>query len=218
MKHNLLGQRFGRLVVLTEDAPRGYVKYWICECDCGTRKSVRTSHLRLGKIKSCGCLRHENISNLKHGHTRQGNFSGEYKSWAAARGRCANPNNSRWDDYGGRGITICDRWLESFEAFYEDMGDRPTPKHTLERKDNDGPYSPDNCAWATRGEQANNKRDTLRVEHEGRQYSLAQLADHLGLNRQRLRHYYRVRNLPLEVAIERCRQPVDQRMVRYKKT
>lgn len=94
--------------------------------------------------------------------------------------RCRNPNNPRWHQYGGRGIKVCDRW-ESFEAFYEDVGPRPTPEHSLDRIDNDGDYAPENCRWATRDEQNTNKRCNVRVPYNGAHLTIAELSKEVGV-------------------------------------
>lgn len=155
---NLVGQRFGRLTVVSlGDAPTGRrPRRWVCSCDCGTRLEVTTQGLR-GGTKSCGCLRVEALLShrLRHGES---NKSPEYWSWRAMISRCTKKNDIAWPRYGGRGIVVCERWRNSYEAFLSDMGRRPTPSHSLDRIDNSLGYWKANCRWATPKQQANNRR------------------------------------------------------------
>ena len=164
---DISGLRFGRLVVRcrTKGHSNDSSVFWLCVCDCGVEKAVSGSRLRSGDTKSCGCLRLEKLRRLapmasfKHGLS----YSREYRVWAVAKDRCGNAKNFNYKDYGGRGIKMCASWRNSFESFYEDMGPCP-PGLTLERKDNNKGYVIGNCKWATRKEQANNRRNSRLLE------------------------------------------------------
>jgi hypothetical protein len=176
---DMTGQRWGRLTVDALDciAPGGAM--WRCTCACGRKVRARGYHIRTGKIASCGCLLSDVMSQIKrtHGQTE----TSEYRIWGLMRQRCGNPSNASFKDYGARGIRVCSRWEDSFEAFFADMGPRPTPKHTIERKDNNAGYSPSNCIWATRVEQNNNTRRTVRLSIDGKDMSLAVAARVFGV-------------------------------------
>lgn len=161
-----VGNTYGRLTVLgrAEDhvfrngkrAPR-----WNCVCECGARTTVIGQNLRMGHVTSCGCLAREATAARSRTHGRAG--SPEHRVWKGMKARCLNPSDRQYEDYGGRGITVCGRWRDSFPAFFDDMGPRPSPEHTLDRGDVNGPYDPDNCRWATTSEQNCNKRNTRRL-------------------------------------------------------
>jgi hypothetical protein len=174
-KLDLTGKTFGRLLV--EDFDYALDK-WKCLCVCGTRAWVRAAQLRNGRCKSCGCYRvergrlHGSTIQRRHGEGSNGAESPEYRTWAAMKSRCQNPNHSLFADYGGRGIRVCERW-QKFEDFLADMGRRPAGMHgkralySLDRINNDGHYEPGNCRWATSVEQNNNRRpDVERKDRE----------------------------------------------------
>lgn len=163
------GQQFNYWTLISPTAFSG-VK-WVAECICGKQKEVYIQHLKNGKSKSCSC---------KTKHTHSMTKSPEYNSWAAAKYRCTNSNDDRWKDYGGRGIKFCDRWLNSFEDFYADMGERPK-NSTLDRIDTNGNYEPSNCKWSTAKEQANNTR--IQLDNG---YSIKELSEKCNIPYSRL--------------------------------
>ena len=168
----MVGRRFGRLVVIGK-AGQGK---WKCQCDCGNVSIVFGSNLRRGNTRSCGCLKRDTKSRFRHGKS----YEPVHWVWATMLQRCTNPKNGKFPRYGGRGITVCDRWL-TFENFLTDMGEPPPGDFSIERKDNHKGYSPDNCKWATRKEQARNKRNNRFVTYKGETLCVAEWAERKGL-------------------------------------
>ncbi len=173
----LPSSKFGKLTVLSVRMVHKngqYRSYSKCLCDCGVEKEIATSSLKAGLTKSCGCIKREQTikKNTTHGKSKMK----EYKHWMYLKVRCNNENGKAFKRYGGRGLSVCDRWSNSFDNFLSDMGRMPTPKHTVERVDNNKGYSPDNCVWATLKEQSKNTSKTIRVEHNGKTQLMADWA------------------------------------------
>jgi len=164
-KENLIGNKYGRLSVVSEADNKCGRTRWECICDCGNSATIYSVTLKSGHTKSCGCLQKEATSSAKkiHGLTK----STEYKAWCLMKARCYTKTNNRYKNYGGRGIIVCERWLHSFDNFILDMGKKPTRFHTLDRKESNKNYEPSNCRWATQMMQQGNRRNNVWHEYEG---------------------------------------------------
>jgi hypothetical protein len=159
--NDLTGRTFDQLTVVSRDLARTDSERWLCDCTCGRRVSRRRDSLFDGNHHSCGCSRR-----CQHGYARKGKVDPAYQSWLHMMNRCYNHNNTRWKDYGGRGITVCKRW-RNFTAFFADMGVRPSGC-TLDRRNNDRAYSLNNCRWATAEQQMNNRRNCVYLTYNGK--------------------------------------------------
>lgn len=183
---NLIGEKFGKWTVVskshTRHTPNGTVRrLWICECECGVKKSIASHILTRGESKSCGC----DTSNLLQKHGGHGHPN--YNSWRGMIDRCDNPLSKDFCNYGLRGIDICDTWRRDFWSFVSDMGERPMGL-TIERINNNGNYEPGNCRWATRGDQASNRRSSRIITAMGETLSLTQWASKCGVWESGLRY------------------------------
>jgi hypothetical protein len=178
---NLTGQQFGRLTVLIYVAMTRRGAEWLCRCSCQNTLKVLTVSLRSGNTTSCGCITRERLiaQNSTHGLTD----TAEYTAWAHMLGRCYRPTDEHYDRYGGRGITVCERW-HSFENFYADMGPKPSPLHEIDRIDNDGNYEPGNVRWATKQQQSRNRSTNRIIEFGGRKLTLIEWSEISGVNRK----------------------------------
>jgi hypothetical protein len=181
---DISGKVFNRLTAISVDESKkskSRGKYWLCQCICGKTTSVQLSHLQSGRTKSCGCLKLEKPSHTTHGMSR----SREHGIWRGMKDRCHNQKNTAYHHYGEKGITVCDRWRNSFESFIEDMGLAPSNLHSIEREKNELGYSKDNCVWATAEIQANNKSTNRIVTYKGATYTAAQLCRKLSIDYHR---------------------------------
>jgi len=178
---DLDGVRFGRLLVIARSESKNWHAKWLCKCDCGTEKIIYATHLKKGSAVSCGCFAAEQASARKRKHGMYG--TREHRIWRAMIERCSSANPR----YGGRGIEVCDRWLESFESFFEDMGQCPAG-YSIDRIDTHGNYEPANCRWASDKEQQNNRSNNRLIEIEGRTQTLAQWADEYGIPQWKFRN------------------------------
>ena len=181
-KVSLVGREFGRLVVVAESAVRnrqGRI-LWDCTCACGGKATVRGGDLQQGKTTSCGCLVVERARAMGKASVHGMTGTPTWKSWESMIARCYRATDTSFKNYGAKGITVCDRWLQSFANFFEDMGERPA-NSTLDRKENNKGYSKENCRWASPRQQANNKGNNVSLFYKGRTLTVATWARKLGL-------------------------------------
>lgn len=192
------GDKYGRLTIVGNLQKIGdnkrVIKYVICKCDCGSQRISTITNLRRGLSKSCGCIKGKTTE--KHGMSN----TPEYFTWHGMIERCKNENNSRYSSYGGRGITVCEKW-NNFSGFYEDMGKRPQGT-TLDRIDNNKGYSKENCKWSTSFEQQNNRRNTRRIKYKGDKKTIAEWSTFLGIKYNTLSTRIR-RGWTIEKSIEK---------------
>lgn len=191
---DLTGQKFGKLTVLSyKEVDRNSQRVWSCKCDCGNYTSVSTGALRSGNTSSCGCY---NVEKFREVVTKHGMSSlPEYKAWLTMKQRCINPKNKSYPDYGGRGISVSEEWANSFEKFINDLGRRPSDKHSVERVDLNGNYEAGNCEWATRDIQNRNKRNNVTYMLDGEVKIVTDIA--------------RENNIPLETLRSRLKSGLD---------
>jgi hypothetical protein len=181
---NLAGRRFGRLIAIRPDRTGKTIR-WECECDCGNTCSIPISSLSKKRpTESCGCLWKETVAGCTRTHGQSETYL--YRIWTLIIQRCRNPNNPAYPRYGGRGITICDQWRESFEEFASSIGDRPSPTHSIDRINNDGNYEPGNVRWATKEEQGNNSRKNHLLAFQGVTRTISQWEKETGIPQKRI--------------------------------
>lgn len=179
---NLVGQKFGRLTVISR-VEKSKRTSFLCQCDCGKTKIIKSCPMIMGEVSSCGCLNIELLQNrATHGHGRKGNKSKEYRAWSNMLTRCYNENYLEHENYGGRGIIVCERWRTSFVNFIEDMGLATSKKHSLDRIDNDGNYCKENCRWATLKQQGSNTSRNRWIEHDGKNMIISDWMKYLGIS------------------------------------
>lgn len=197
------GKTFSRLTVVDLACGGRDGAFWNCICQCGNPAIVSGRLLRRGMTKSCGCFQREisSIINSTHKNARHGHISSEYRTWSSLKNRCNNPNDPAWLRYGGRGIRVSEVWNNSFEQFLSDMGKRPSSVYSLDRIDNDGNYSAENCRWATREQQMNNTRQNIILTAFGGSATKSQWARLLGVSSVCLIH--RLEKRTLEQVIRR---------------
>lgn len=177
---NLAGRQFGEWTVISRAENKSRLSRWLCRCACGNERVVYSANLKNGSSTSCGCK----FNREYHGD----GHSPEYQIWSKMIDRCTNPKRPDFPRYGGRGITVSPEWRKSFQAFLDDMGRRPSPTHSLDRRDNNGPYCKENCRWATLSEQGRNKRSNRIIEFDGQRLCLVEWAERTGIPRGSIHH------------------------------
>jgi len=192
LRLHLLGKKFNRLTVIKDaglDSSKKVI--WECLCDCGKIIVCNSYKLTHNSTKSCGCYKKDwhTKNKVKHGQSSENFKTSEYIAWKNMKSRCYNSKNSRYADWGGRGIKVCDRWLNSFENFFYDMGKKPSTKHSLDRIDVNGNYEPDNCRWATNKEQASNKNINRHLTADNKTMNMSDWAIELKCNPSQLLYF-----------------------------
>lgn len=179
-----VGDKSGKLTVLENtDILNGTIRFK-CLCSCGTILMIKGSNFRSGSSKSCGCSKYDS-KNTTHGQSK----NPLYKLYRGMLDRCYDKSNTAYNNYGGRGITVCDRWKESPEAFFQDVGERPTTKHELDRRENDKGYYPGNCVWSTKKENSRNKRTNRKLIYQGVTMTIAEASERTGVSPVTIRAY-----------------------------
>lgn len=216
---DISGQRFGRLVAIKIDHRKPPTTFWLCRCDCGNTNIVAVAKLKNGHCTSCGCSQREAISSrmTTHGLTKGNEKSPEFNTWCHMKTRCLNKRCKSYPDYGGRGITICDRWLgpNGFPNFLADMGPKPKGgRYSIGRIDNDGNYEPGNCRWESDLEQAHNKRNSQKFTYNGRTLCISEWCREVGgddsIIHMRLRRGWSIERAVSTPAIKRQRPETNQ--------
>lgn len=194
----LEGKSFGWLTVLEDiGVSQQGKRLWRCRCECGNVVEVESTRLVHRNKTSCGCKtkelqRAKAVLRITHGCARTGNPSPEYTAWTAMKARCYNSSTTGYQRYGGRGIKVCARWIVSFQSFLNDMGSRPGPEYSLERRDNDGDYTKKNCCWATKPDQLQNRSSTIRITIAGVTKLRAEWLKEIGIRSAAFRHRLRM--------------------------
>lgn len=200
---DLTGKKFGRLVVIKRvgTSKKGGNAIWLCECSCGQQAVIQAPDLKNNHTQSCGCLQKQITSrrSTKHGQTKNKKMSLTYRSWQGMKTRCLNKNDPTYSNYGGRGISICDRWLK-FENFFEDMGERP-PGYELDRIDNNGNYCKLNCRWVTSKINNRNRRNNHLITHEYKTMCLSEWAERYDIDPDTLGARLHKLNWPIKKAL-----------------
>lgn len=186
--YDLTNKVFNRLFVEGKcEYKKGKHSYWICKCECGKVKEVRTDKLISGNTKSCGCFSRFKLGQESLRKTHNLSHTPIYNLWLGIKNRCNNENSEDYKDYGERGIKIFEEWINSFEKFYDyiinNLGDKPSSEYSLDRINNDEGYIPNNIRWATILEQANNRRNNRILEYNGEKYTVMEWSRKVGINR-----------------------------------
>lgn len=210
---DISNEKFGRLTPIEYIPGTKYKEgIWICKCDCGNTTKATAGNIKSGKMKSCGCLRREMSANINHTHGMSNNRL--YGIWTDMKSRCLNISRPSYKDYGGRGIAICTEWINDFNFFYRwAIKNGYKANLTLDRKENDGNYEPNNCRWVTPKQQANNTRNNKFYEIDGVRKTLSQWCDIYSANYQRT--FYRLKGGNYTL-IEALTQPINLNYSRRK--